>query len=107
MSEKEKLLEKVENIRQSVEQMKTDDIEENPESAFEHFQCDCCGETKIFAGSLIYKDFRLCNDCVLLAETGFALGKMSEIEELIEKMDDKKFEVLYKSLFEIDENSMN
>ncbi len=103
----EKLLKKIETIKQSVEQMKIDDIQENPESAFEQFQCDCCGDTKAFAGSIIYKDFRLCNDCVLLAETGFALGKMNEIEDLIEKMEDKRFEVVYKSIFEPDKNNLN
>lgn len=107
MSEKEKLLEKIENIKLAVEQMKIDDIEENPESAYEEFQCDCCGEVKMFAGSLLYNNFRLCNDCVLLAEIGFALGKMSDIEELMEKMEDKRFEVVYNSIFNLDNNSMN
>ncbi len=107
MENKEKLLEKVESIRQSVEFMKKQDMEENPESAYEEFQCDCCGEIKIFAGSLPYDSFRLCNDCVLLAETGFALGKMKDIEDLMEKMEDKRFESLYKSIFNPDENSMN
>ena len=105
--EKEELLEKIEFTKKTVEQMKIDDIEENPESAYEVFQCGCCGETKIFAGSLIYKMYRLCNDCVLLAETGFALGKMDNIEELIEKMEDKRFEIVYNSIFNVDNNSMN
>lgn len=107
MEEKEKLIEKIEFVKQAVEKMKTDDIEESPESAYEEFQCGCCGEAKILAGSIIYKDFRLCNDCVLLAETGFALGKMNDIEDLIQKMESKRFEEIYKSIFTREENSMN
>ncbi|HSA07301.1 MAG TPA: hypothetical protein P5556_08985 [Candidatus Gastranaerophilales bacterium] len=105
--EKEKQLETIELIKKSTEQMKIDDIEENPESAYEEFQCDCCGEVKILAGSLLYKSFRLCNDCVLIAETGFALNKMTEIEDLLNKMEDKRFETLYNSIFNVEENSMN
>ena len=105
--EQEKLLKKIETIKKSVEQMKIEDIEENPEAAYEEFQCECCGEMKIMAGSLIYQDYRLCNDCVLLAETSFALGKMTDIKELLEKMEDKKFETVYHSIFGFDENSMN
>jgi len=105
--EKEELLEKIEFTKKSVEQIKIDDIEENPESVDEEFQCECCGETKILAGSLIYKDYRLCNDCVLLAETGFALGKMAAVDELIEKMEDKRFEIIYNSIFNVADNNMN
>jgi hypothetical protein len=97
----------IENIQKSVEKMKIDDIEENMEAACEQFQCDCCGEHKMFAGSLIYKSYRLCNECVLLAEASFALKKITNIEELLNKMEDKRFETLYSSLFNVEENSMN
>lgn len=107
LKDKEKILQKVETIKKSVEQMKTDDIEENPEMALDQFQCECCGETKVFAGSLIYENFRLCNDCVLLAETSLALGKISDIHELMDKMEDKRFESIYNSIFEMDKNNLN
>ena len=65
----------IEEMQQVVAQMVIDDIEENPDIANEYFDCDCCGQNKCLAGSIQYSDYRLCNDCVLLAETGFALDK--------------------------------
>ena len=97
----------LENIKKLSEQIKIDDIEENPESAFEQFQCDCCGEVKMMAGSLPYADYRLCNDCVTLAETSFALDETFDIQDLIDSMKDKRFSAVYDSLFTVDENSMN
>ncbi|OGI03484.1 MAG: hypothetical protein A2Y25_10855 [Candidatus Melainabacteria bacterium GWF2_37_15] len=97
----------LENIKKLSEQIKIDDIEENPESAFEQFQCDCCGEVKMMAGSLPYADYRLCNDCVTLAETSFALDETFDIQDLIDSMEDKRFSAVYDSLFTVDENSMN
>ena len=41
---------------------------------------------------LQYGNYRLCNDCVLLAEVGFELKKFEKIEDLIEKMEDKRLE---------------
>ena len=73
-----------------VEQMKLDDIEENPDSEYEYFQCDACGETKSLAGSVQYDRYRLCNDCVLLAEVGFELKQINKIDELIDAMEDKR-----------------
>ena len=73
-----------------VEQMKLDDIEENPDSEYEFFQCDACGETKPLAGSVQYDRYRLCNDCVLLAEVGFELKQIKKIDELINAMEDKR-----------------
>lgn len=107
---KNQLLKKIEEIQESVKQMKQDDIDENPEAAFEEFQCDCCAETKIFAGSMIYENYRLCNECVLLAEAGFELGKIKDIQELMDSMEDKRFETLYSEIFdknEIEGNNMN
>ena len=74
--------------------MVIDDLEENPDIADEYFDCDCCGKNKCLAGSIQYGDYRLCNDCVLLAETGFALGKFTDIQSLIDAMEDSRLEEL-------------
>lgn len=100
---KDQLLEKIEEIQESVKQMVQDDLEENPEVANEEFQCDCCAEIKTFAGSMIYEDYRLCNDCVLLAEVGFALNKIKTIDEFMASTEDKRFEKIYTTLFNTDE----
>ncbi len=77
------------------EQMWIDDLEENPDSEFEFFDCDCCGQSKPLAGSIGYaENTRLCNECVLLAETGFALGRLKTISDLMAAMEDKKLESL-------------
>ena len=73
----------IEEMQLVVEQMRLDDIEDDPSSADECFDCDCCGQTKPFAGSIDYNGYRLCNDCVLLAETGFALGRIKDTDDLI------------------------
>ena len=75
-----------------INQMKIDDIEENPSSEFEMFDCSCCAQTKPLAGSIQYSKYRLCNDCVLLAETGFAIGKFKNANELIKAMEDTRLE---------------
>jgi len=75
-----------------VEQMRLDDIEENPDIENDFFDCDCCGKEKGFAGSIQYGDSRLCNDCVLFAEIGFELKKLKSIEDLLKIMEDKKLE---------------
>ncbi len=74
------------------EQMVKDDLEENPDLADEYFECDCCGQTKCLAGSIQYGDYRLCNDCVLLAETGLAMKKFDDIQALIDAMEDNRLE---------------
>ncbi len=84
----------IEEMQQVAEQMRLDDIEDNPDSEFEMFECDCCGKEKPLAGSIEYNGYRLCNDCVLIAETGFALGKFQDIQELIDAMEDKRLEGL-------------
>lgn len=84
----------IEEMQQVVNQMLTDDLEENPDIANEYFECDCCGKNKSLAGSIQYGDYRLCNDCVLLAETGFALGKFDDIQSLIDAMEDTRLEEL-------------
>lgn len=79
-------------MQKVVEQMRLDDIADNPDSEFEYFQCDACGKNASLAGSIQYNNYRLCNDCVLLAEVGFELGQLKDIQELIDKMDDKRLE---------------
>ena len=75
-----------------VEQMRLDDLEENPNSANEYFTCDACGAEKPLAGSIQYNNYRLCNDCVLYAEVGFELGQITDIQELIDAMEDTRLE---------------
>ena len=82
----------VKEMQLVVEQMKKDDIDDNPDSEKEFFQCDACGEETCLAGSIQYGDYRLCNDCVLLAEVGFELGQIKDIQELIDAMEDKRLE---------------
>ena len=82
----------VKEMQLVVEQMKKDDIDDNPDSEREFFQCDACGEETCLAGSIQYGDYRLCNDCVLLAEVGFELGQIKDIQELIDAMEDKRLE---------------
>ena len=57
-------------------------------------------------GSIQYGEYRLCNDCVLLAETGFALGKIKDIQDLIDAMEDKRLEELC-NFIKQDEKSQN
>ena len=82
----------IEEMQLVVRQMVEDDIEENPDCLNEYFDCDCCGKSKSLAGSIQYGDYRLCNDCVLLAEVGFALGKFNDIQNLMDAMEDTRLE---------------
>lgn len=91
MKSKEEIIEEMQLV---VEQMKLDDLEERPDLEYEYFDCSCCGQTKSYAGSIQYGEYRLCNDCVLLAETGFALNKIKDVSELIDAMEDKRLEEL-------------
>lgn len=85
----------VKEMQQVVEQMRIDDIEENPDSEFETFECDACGSEKPLAGSVEYEGgYRLCNDCVLIAETGFALNKIKHAKEVVDAMEHKRLEAL-------------
>lgn len=90
----------INEMQQVVQQMVIDDLEENPDIANDFFDCDCCGKNKNLAGSIQYGDYRLCNDCVLLAETGFALGKIKDIQDLMDAMEDKRLEKLCKFIKE-------
>ena len=82
----------IEEMQQVANQMVIDDLEENPDLENEFFDCDCCGKNKSLAGSIQYGDYRLCNDCVLLAEVSFELNKIKDIQELIDTMEDKRLE---------------
>ncbi len=94
-------------MQQVVEQMRIDDIEDNPDSETEEFECDCCGKLKTIAGSIEYRGYRLCNDCVLLAETGFALGKIKDIQDLIDAMEDTRLEGLCEIIKEEEKKANN
>jgi len=96
----------IEEMQQVVEQMRLDDIEDNPDIIDETFDCDCCGENKPLAGSIEYEGYRLCNDCVLIAETSFALGKIKSVSELIGAIEDKNLERLVEFI-KAEERSLN
>jgi hypothetical protein len=89
-------IEVTEEMQAVVEQMRLDDIAENPDIENEFFDCDCCGQSKCLAGSVQYGAYRLCNDCVLYAEIGFELKTFNSIQDLIDAMEDKKLEELCK-----------
>ncbi len=89
---KEEQLKIIEEMQAVVEQMRLDDLEEDPSLADEMFECSCCAKTKPLAGSVQYGKYRFCNDCVLLAETGFAIGKFKNADELIKAMEDTRLE---------------
>lgn len=89
MKSKEEVIKEMQLV---VEQMRLDDIEENPDCQHEFFTCDACGGTKSLAGSVQYGNYRLCNDCVLYAEAGFELGQITDIKQLIDAMEDKRLE---------------
>ena len=99
----------IEEMQQVVNQLVGDDLEENPDLVNEYFDCDCCGKNKCLAGSIQYGDYRLCNDCVLLAETGFALGKFNDIQSLMDAMEDTRLEELcnFVKVEEARKNSLN
>ncbi len=84
----------IKEMQQVVAQMVIDDLDENPALADEMFECDCCAQLKPLAGSIEYSGYRLCNDCVLIAEISFALNKINDIQELINVMEDKRLEEL-------------
>lgn len=89
MKDKNKVVKEMQAV---VEQMRLDDIEENPDIENDFFDCDCCGQYKCLAGSIQYEDYRLCNDCVLFAEVGFELKKFNSVQNLIDAMEDKRLE---------------
>ena len=88
---KDEQLKIIEEMQAVVEQMRLDDLND-PTLADEVFECSCCGKTKSLAGSIQYGKYRLCNDCVLLAETGFAIGKFKTANDLIIAMEDSRLQ---------------
>ena len=82
----------IKEMQEITKQMVIDDIEENPDGEHDGFDCDCCGQYKMLAGSVGYGQYRLCNDCVLLAEIAFKLGKIKDIKELIDANEDNRLE---------------
>lgn len=91
---KEEQIKIIEEMQKVAEQMRLDDIEEDPALAEEIFECSCCGKSQPLAGSIQYGKYRFCNNCVILAETGFALGKFKNADELIKAMEDSRLEEL-------------
>ena len=85
-------IEIIEEMQAVVEQMRLDDIEENPDIENDFFECPCCGKSKCLAGSIPYGDFRLCNDCVLFAEVGFETKRFTSVDDLMLAMEDKRLE---------------
>ena len=84
----------VEDMQAVAAQMVQDDIEENPDIVNEYFDCSACGKNKCMAVSIQYSEYRLCNDCVVLAEVGFKLKKIKNIQELIDAMEDNRLETI-------------
>ena len=89
---KEEQIKIIEKMQAVVEQMRLDDLEEDPNLEDEMFECSCCGKTQSLAGSIQYGKYRLCNSCVLLAETGLAIGKFKDTNDLIKAMEDTRLE---------------
>lgn len=104
MKTKEEVIKEMQLV---VEQMRLDDIEENPDIVDEFFDCDCCGKYSCTAGSIQYGDYRLCNDCVLFAEIGFELKKFKTIQDLVDAMEDKRLEEVCEFIKQDASNSNN
>ena len=84
----------VKNMQAVVQQMKIDDIEDNPDSEFEMFDCSACAKESMLAGSIQYSKYRLCNDCVLMYEIALKLGKIQNIEEFMKSTEEKRLEAM-------------
>ncbi len=91
MNEEQKI---VLDMQAVVKQMFEDDVDENPDILSEYFDCSACAKSKCVAGSIQYGPYRLCNDCVLIAETGLKLKKFKNVDDLINAMEDKRLEEL-------------
>lgn len=104
---KEQEIEFIKNMQEAAEIMRLDDIEDNPDSEFEEFQCDCCAKTAPIAGSIMYGDKHFCNDCVLIAEIALGLGKVKDASEVIALMEDKRLEELCNYIKEEEKKTNN
>ena len=91
MNDNEKI---ISDMQEVVLQMKLDDIEENPNSEFEFFNCSACAKTSPLAGSILYSKYRLCNDCVLMYEAALKLNKVKNIEDFMKTMEEKRLETI-------------
>lgn len=95
----------IQDMQKVMDQMKQDDIEENPNSEYELFSCSCCSMDKPKAGSIMYTmNTILCNDCALLAEIAFALNKIKNIDEFMAQTEDKRLINLCEYLKEQNKN---
>lgn len=94
-------------VQATVEQMKLDDMENNPDGAKELFQCACCGQIKELAGSIIYSENQFCNDCVLITEISLILNKIKHPQEMLNLFEEKRFENFYNSIFNSSDPSDN
>jgi len=84
----------IKDMQLVVAQMKIDDIEENPDSEFDMFDCSACAKESMLAGSIQYSKYRLCNDCVLLYELALKLGKVKNIDEFMLKTEDTRLKTM-------------
>ena len=84
----------IKDMQAVIHQMVIDDIEENPDSEFEMFSCSACAKDAMLAGSIQYKTHKLCNDCVLMYELALKLGKVQNIDEFMQRMEDKRLETM-------------
>ena len=91
MSNQEEIIKDMQAV---IHQMKIDDIEDNPDSEFEMFDCSACAKTSMLAGSIQYSKYRLCNDCVLMYELALKLNKVQNIDEFMQHMEDKRLETM-------------
>ena len=82
----------IKDMQAVIQQMKLDDIEDNPDSEFEYFTCSACAKDEPLAGSIQYGVHRLCNNCVLMYELALKLGKVQNIDEFMEKTEDSRLQ---------------
>ena len=54
MSNQEEIIKDMQAV---IHQMKIDDIEDNPDSEFEIFDCSACAKTTMLAGSIQYSKY--------------------------------------------------
>ena len=84
----------IKDMQEVVNQMRLDDIEDNPESEFELFSCCACAKDMPLAGSIQYSTYRLCNDCVFMFEVAMKLGKVNNINEFMEKTEELRLQTM-------------
>jgi len=82
------------DMQEVIYQMKLDDIEENPDSEFDLFNCSSCAQDKMLAGSIQYSKYRLCNECVLMYELALKLGKIQNIDDFMRKTEDNRLKTM-------------